>query len=113
MKYLLCRPSLPVVVITHANQKQKAWVTIIWDNAFDDRTNVSLAVPQQINFSKLSNIIAMRFKKFKLELTELDKKYLANMLIDKSHMDDYDNALISYSQFCVEMLLNKDYTFWQ
>ncbi|XP_027630588.1 signal transducer and activator of transcription 5A [Tupaia chinensis] len=110
--------SLPVVVIVHGSQDHNATATVLWDNAFAEPGRVPFAVPDKVLWPQLCEALNMKFKaevQSNRGLTKENLVFLAQKLFhnSSSHLEDYNNMSVSWSQFNRENLPGWNYTFWQ
>ncbi|XP_009992494.1 PREDICTED: signal transducer and activator of transcription 5B-like [Chaetura pelagica] len=110
--------SLPVVVIVHGSQDNNATATVLWDNAFAEPGRVPFAVPDKVQWPQLCEALNMKFKaevQSSRGLTKENLVFLAQKLFNStsSHLEDYSNTTVSWSQFNRENLPGRNYTFWQ
>lgn len=114
MMYSVWALSLPLVVTSHTNQKPDAWATITWDNAFSEFNREPFAVPDKVSVTRFANALDMKFRsKTGRSLTAENLHFLCEkatrMKLPNQLTDDYE---VSWTQFCKDMLPNRDFSFW-
>ncbi|KAK3888457.1 hypothetical protein Pcinc_007483 [Petrolisthes cinctipes] len=106
--------SLPVVVIVHGNQEPHAWATVSWDNAFAEQGRIPFTVPEKVPWPHVADMLDAKFKSATGRgLTEDNLKFLAGKAFRSPQVQDYNNMLLSWSQFCKEPLSERNFTFWE
>ncbi|KAJ8920971.1 hypothetical protein NQ315_015765 [Exocentrus adspersus] len=106
--------SLPVVVIVHGNQEPHAWATVTWDNAFSEPGRVPFAVPDKVPWNKVAETLSLKFRSATgRPLTEDNLKFLAEKAFRSNNINDANNAMLSWAQFCKEPLSERNFTFWE
>ncbi|KAL5244355.1 hypothetical protein ACI65C_011765 [Semiaphis heraclei] len=105
--------SLPVVVIVHGNQDPHAWATVIWDNAFAKLGRVPFSVPDKVPWKSVAEALNMKFSAVTGRgLSEESLMFLAEKALRTQNVD-FNNMVISWSQFCKEPLPQRSFTFWE
>ncbi|KAI1290153.1 Signal transducer and activator of transcription 5A [Halotydeus destructor] len=106
--------SLPVVVIVHGNQEPHAWATVTWDNAFAEPGRAPFVVPEKVPWNRVGEVLSMKFKSYvNRDLNKESLHFLAGKAFRNPNLADYDNMLLTWSQFCKEPLPNHNFTFWE
>ncbi|XP_026271411.1 signal transducer and activator of transcription 5B isoform X3 [Frankliniella occidentalis] len=106
--------SLPVVVIVHGNQEPHAWATVTWDNAFAEPGRVPFAVPDKVPWCQVAEALNMKFRYATgRPLTEENLRFLAEKAFRNPNMTDFQNQMLTWSQFCKEPLQERSFTFWE
>ncbi|XP_034234971.1 signal transducer and activator of transcription 5B-like isoform X3 [Thrips palmi] len=106
--------SLPVVVIVHGNQEPHAWATVTWDNAFAEPGRVPFAVPDKVAWCHVAEALNMKFRYATgRPLTEENLCFLAEKAFRNPNMSDFQNQMLTWSQFCKEPLQERSFTFWE
>ncbi|CAG0900048.1 unnamed protein product [Darwinula stevensoni] len=108
--------SLPVVVVVHVNQEAGAWATVSWHNAFSSPKLPPWAMPSQVPWPQVAEMLSMRFHyglathNHSLDHSQLH--FLASKLF-RTKMDDYNSVMVQWSHFCKDPLPNRNFTFWE
>ncbi|XP_023221755.1 signal transducer and activator of transcription 5B-like [Centruroides sculpturatus] len=116
--------SLPVVVIVHGNQEPHAWATVTWDNAFAEpvyrntstfhQGRVPFQVPEKVKWYQMAEVLSTKFKATTgRELSEDNLRFLAGKAFRNAQLQDANNMLLTWSQFCKEPLPERNFTFWE
>lgn len=106
--------SLPVVVIVHGNQEPHAWATVTWDNAFAEPGRVPFQVPEKVKWYQMAEVLSTKFKATTgRELSEDNLRFLAGKAFRNAQLQDANNMLLTWSQFCKEPLPERNFTFWE
>ncbi|CAH1715679.1 signal transducer and activator of transcription 5B-like [Aphis gossypii] len=105
--------SLPVVVIVHGNQDPHAWATVVWDNAFSKLGRVPFNVPDKVPWRNVAETINMKFSAATGRgLSEDSLIFLAEKAFRMQNVD-FNQMILSWSQFCKEPLPQRSFTFWE
>uniref|UniRef100_UPI00398F1A89 signal transducer and activator of transcription 5B-like isoform X2 n=1 Tax=Pristiophorus japonicus TaxID=55135 RepID=UPI00398F1A89 len=118
MKYHVQALSLPIVVIVHGSQDNNATATILWDNAFSEIGRLPFHVPDRVSWSQMCDTLTMKFMAEVQAIQGLCKEhfvFLAQKIFDEQRysMEDFQNRVVSWSQFNKENLPGRTFTFWQ
>lgn len=107
--------SLPVVVIVHGNQEPDAWATVTWDNAFSRPQRVPFAVPEIVPWRELARVLSMKFRSATgRELSDANLHLLATKALREPSLPiDCGDRMISWAQFCKELLPDRTFSFWE
>ena len=110
--------SLPVVVIVHGNQESQALATVVWDNGFAEMGRRLFYVPDKVTWGQAADVLNMKWTAAcGSRLTEDNLYCLACKALRENNIpkipDDYNNRMLSWSQFCKENLPNRTFTFWE
>ncbi|XP_055901396.1 signal transducer and activator of transcription 5A-like isoform X1 [Biomphalaria glabrata] len=103
--------SLPVVVTVHGNQECNATATVFWDNAFAEAGRDPFFVPDQVEWSRLSEQLNLKcIACTGTSLSQTNLAYLATKLFGNK---DPNTSLVSWAQFNKDLLPNTTFTFWE
>jgi signal transducer and activator of transcription 5B len=107
--------SLPVVVIVHGNQEPHAWATVTWDNAFAAPGRTPYQVPEKVVWHRVGEVLSMKFRQYVgRPLTQDALRFLAGKAFRMpTYPDDYNNLILSWTQFAKEPLPDRSFTFWE
>jgi len=110
--------SLPVVVIVHGNQESQALATVVWDNGFAEMGRRLFYVPDKVTWGQAAEVLNMKWTAAcGSRLTEDNLYCLACKALRENNIpkipEDYNNRMLSWSQFCKENLPNRTFTFWE
>jgi len=61
LTYKIWALSLPVVVVVHCSQDDRAWATVVWDNAFGEPGRLPFRVPDAVPWCKMAEALNMKF----------------------------------------------------
>jgi len=112
IKFQLCVPSVPVVVIAHDNQKVKALATVTWANSRDE----PMVEQEYIKVGQIIETLSITMNKAcGRPLSEEMKYYLACKALRCQELDpnNYKENCLSWSQFNKECLPGQKWTFWE
>ena len=116
LKFQLWTFSLPVVVIVHGNQESQALATVVWDNGFAELGRRLFYVPESVPWGQAAEVLNMKWAAAcGSSLTEENLYCLACKALRDTNIpkEDYNNRLLTWSQFCKEPLPNRTFTFWE
>merc|ERR1712038_2229217 len=116
LRFQLWTFSLPVVVIVHGNQESQALATVVWDNGFADLGRRLFYVPDKVTWGQAAEVLNMKWAAAcGSSLTEENLYCLACKALRDTNIpkEDYNNRLLTWSQFCKEPLPNRTFTFWE
>lgn len=118
LKFQLWTLSLPVVVIVHGNQEPQALATVTWDNAFAEWGRRPFVVPDKVTWAQAGGALNMKWKAAcGSDLTDDNLYFLACKAFRNNNLsrkpEEYNNLLLTWSQFCKETLPDRSFTFWE
>ncbi|XP_069509662.1 signal transducer and activator of transcription 6 isoform X2 [Ambystoma mexicanum] len=110
--------SLPLVVIVHGNQDNNAKATILWDNAFAEVERLPFIVAERVTWPKMCETLNMRFVSEVGTTQGLLSEhfiFLAQKVFNDNSLkvEDFQERLVSWSQFNKELIPGRGFTFWQ
>ncbi|KAM4737500.1 signal transducer and activator of transcription 6 [Anableps anableps] len=109
--------SQPVVIIVHGSQDNNAVATIIWDCAFAEADRVPFVVPDRVTWKMMVETLNVKFCSevgTNHVLNPLNKHFLAQKIFDQpEYTDDFSNVMVTWCQFNKEVLMGRNFTFWQ
>ncbi|XP_076457925.1 signal transducer and activator of transcription 5B-like [Babylonia areolata] len=96
--------SLPVVLISHTNQKCQALATVLWDNAFSVPKREPFEVPINVSWTQLQEELSIRCEKMTGRgLTASHLQFLSEKIFQLPGGDSYKTE-VSFGQFCERAL---------
>ena len=105
--------SLPVVVVVHCTQEPQAWATVFWDNAFAVPGRKCFDVPEGVSWKEFRDALNQKFTAINdRELTTEILSYLGEKMFDFTQENIPEDCIVSWSMFCKNNLLDRDFTFW-
>ncbi|XP_059094074.1 signal transducer and activator of transcription 5B-like isoform X2 [Tigriopus californicus] len=118
LNFQLWTLSLPVVVIVHGNQEAQALATVTWDNAFAEWGRRPFVVPDKVSWKQAGEALSMKWAAAcGSGLKEEHLYYLACKAFRDPNLprkpEEYNSRMLSWSQFCKEVLPDRTFTFWE
>ncbi|MGH0157453.1 UNVERIFIED_CONTAM: hypothetical protein FKN15_033718 [Acipenser sinensis] len=109
--------SFPIVVIVHGSQDNNALATILWDCAFSEMDRIPFVVPDRVSWQQMCDTLNTKFMSEVQTPRRLDNdnfRFLAQKIFDEPDISgDFQNRMVSWSQFNKEVLPGRGFTFWQ
>ncbi|XP_054905447.1 signal transducer and activator of transcription 6 isoform X1 [Poeciliopsis prolifica] len=109
--------SQPVVVIVHGSQDINAVATIIWDCAFAEPDRVPFVVPDRVTWKMMIETLNIKFCSevgTNHNLNPYNKHFLAQKIFDQpEYASDLSDSVVTWCQFNKEVLVGRNFTFWQ
>eukprot|EP00050_Salpingoeca_kvevrii_P015051 m.43100 g.43100 ORF g.43100 m.43100 type:complete len:761 (-) comp6134_c0_seq2:819-3101(-) len=108
LDYCVQQLSLPLVVVVHGNQTPNAEATILWDNAFAERSRIPFTVPAKVPWVQLAPVLNAYFSASnRLPLSDQNLEFMAQKLLRDG------SGLVTWQSFNKESLPGRNFTFWE